>query len=116
MRKIETLMNRAILNRTDWTCDNTRVEYEEGNQVSRVYLYNRKIAEIGENFITLYDGDYQSNTTKSRLNALLQEHGADDKVFQKNFQWFLYNGQTQETQEFVSGVTLGQLAQGASGF
>ena len=36
MRKIETLMNRAILNNENWKLDNTEVRYDEtrGSQVS----------------------------------------------------------------------------------
>jgi hypothetical protein len=49
-----------------------------------------QIATIGENFIQLFDGNHQSNTTKSRLNAILAEHGVQGEcVFQKNFQWFV---------------------------
>ena len=90
MRKIETAMNAAIANRSDWKMDNTKVEYEQGNEVSRVYLYNSLIAEIGENFIRIFDGGYQSNTTKSRLNAILSMNGfGNEKVFQKAGSWFL---------------------------
>jgi len=90
MRKIERLMNAAITNRQDWAMDNTRVEYEQGNCISRVYLHGHKIAEIGDGFIRLFDGGNQSKTTKSRLNAILQEHGLPGEcVFQKNWTWFL---------------------------
>ena len=45
-------------------------------------LHGNKIAEMGDTFIRLFDGGYQSNTTKSRLNAILSEHGdCGDKVF-----------------------------------
>jgi hypothetical protein len=90
MRKIERQMNAAITAKIDWKCDNTRVEYEQGNCISRVYLHGNKIAEVGDTFIRLYDGGYQSNTTKSRLNAILQDHGlGGESVFQKQFDWFL---------------------------
>ena len=53
-------------------------------------LYGNKIAEVGDTFIRLFDGGHQSVTTKSRLNAILAEHGDDgDCVFQKNFDWFV---------------------------
>lgn len=90
MRKIEAQMNQAINDRIDWSSGNTRVEYEQGNKISKVYLHGNLIAEVGEGFIKLYDGGWQSNTTKSRLNALLVEHGEEgDRVFQSNFDWFL---------------------------
>ena len=90
MRKIESQMNQAIKDCIDWSSGNTRVEYEQGNEISKVFLHGNLIAEVGDGFIKLYDGGWQSNTTKSRLNALLVENGEKgDRVFQSNFEWFL---------------------------
>jgi len=80
-------MNRAISTETDWKCDNTQVINIEG--VSFVYLYNNLIAMVGDTWLELFDGGYQTNTTKSRLNAILSEHGTGERVYQKNFQWFV---------------------------
>ena len=44
MRKIETQMNNAISEGTDWKSANTRVETIDG--VSTVFLHDNKIAEI----------------------------------------------------------------------
>lgn len=107
MRKIETQMNNAISEGTDWRTANTRVETVEG--VSFVYLHNNLIAEVTDDSIKLYDGGWQSNTTKSRLNAILSEHGVSGEgVFQKNFEWFirLWNGTEFFTTEFRSGMRL----------
>jgi hypothetical protein len=107
MRKIETQMNNAISEGTDWKTANTRVETVEG--VSSVYLHNNLIAEITDDSIKLYDGGWQSVTTKSRLNAILSEHGVTGEgVFQKNFEWFirLWNGTEFFTTEFRSGMRL----------
>ncbi len=107
MRKIETQMNNAISEGTDWRTANTRVETVEG--VSSVYLHNNLIAEVTDDSIKLYDGGWQSNTTKSRLNAILSEHGVTGEgVFQKNFEWFirLWNGTEFFTTEFRSGMRL----------
>ena len=88
MRKIESQMNDAISNQTDWKNANTQVITE--GDVSRVFLHGNQIATIGENFIQLFDGGWQSNTTKSRLNAILKVHGIQgEHIFQKNFEWFL---------------------------
>ena len=108
MRKIETLMNVAITNNNEfWSKANTSVETIDG--VSFVRLHGNLIAEVGEDFIKLFDGGWQSNTTKSRLNAILSEHGiAGENVFQKNFEWFvrLWNGEEFVTTEFRSGMRL----------
>ena len=87
MRVIEKQMNDAISNETDWKKDNTQVINVEG--VSFVYLYNNLIAMVGETWLELFDGGYQSNTTKSRLNAILSAHGNGERVYQKNFNWFV---------------------------
>ena len=88
MRKIESQMNAAISAGTDWKSANTAVVNADG--ISVVLLHGNKIAEIGDSFIRLFDGGFQSNTTKSRLNAILAAHGErGDCVFQKKFQWFV---------------------------
>ena len=111
MRKIERLMNAAISESKDWHNANTSVETIDG--VSYVRLHGNLIAEVDDNGIKLYDGGWQSNTTKSRINAILTEHGiAGEGVFQKNYQWFirLYNGTEFFVTEFRSGMRLGALA------
>ena len=110
MRKIESLMNAAISNNQNWQSGNTTVHFEEESGVSIVRLYGNKIAEVGETFIRLFDGGHQSNTTKSRLNAILAEHGDDgDCVFQKNFDWFVNINTVQgiTTVPFFSSMRLG---------
>jgi len=104
MRKIEKQMNTAIATQKDWKNANTSVENLDG--VSYVYLHGNKIAEVGEGFIVLYDGDHQTATTKSRLNAVLSENGLPGEgVFQKNYEWFvrLSDG---TTIPFFSGMRL----------
>ena len=81
-------MNDAITQQRDWKKDNTQVI--NINDVSFVYLYDNLIAMVGDTWMQLFDGGYQSNTTKSRLNALLSAHGVGDEyIFQKKGQWFL---------------------------
>ena len=110
MRKIERQMNAAISEGKDWKNANTEVVNIDG--VSKVYLHGNLIAEVDDNGLKLYDGGWQSNTTKSRLNAILSEHGiAGEGVFQKQWEWFirLYNGTEFFTTEFRSGMRLGAL-------
>lgn len=112
MRKIETQMNNAISNNQNWASGNTSVTFDPETHSSIVYLHSNKIAEVGDNFIRLFDGGYQTATTKSRLNSILSEHGAPGEyVFQKNFQWFirLWNGNEFFTTEFRNSMKLGAL-------
>ena len=104
MRKIETLMNDAITASKDWKLDNTEVVTVDG--ISEVYLHNNLIAKIGDTWMQLFDGGWQSNTTKSRLNALLQVHGiGNEGVFQKNYNWF-FQMSDGSTIPFFSGMRL----------
>ena len=90
MRKIETEMNAAIAQGKDWSKANTSVHFNAEEGVAIVRLHGNKIAEIGEGFITLFDGGWQSNTTKSRLNAILAENGIPgERVFAKAYTWFV---------------------------
>lgn len=91
-RKIERLMNAAIAAGKDFKLDNTEVV--ACSNVSDVYLHGNLIARIGETWIELFDGGYQSATTKSRLNAILEANGLPgERVFQKAGEWFVqYNG------------------------
>jgi hypothetical protein len=91
MRKIETQMNAAIRDSLNWKSGNTEVTFDAETQESKVYLHGNHIATIGDNFVQIFDGGYQSATTKSRLNAILQEHGIKGEgVFQRNFNWFVH--------------------------
>ena len=113
MRKIETEMNTAISNNQDWQKDNTSVHFNPENNTSVVRLFGNKIAEVDDNSIKLFDGGYQSVTTKSRINAILSEHGiAGEGVFQKDYQWFirLFNGTEFFITEFRNGMRLGALS------
>jgi hypothetical protein len=103
MRKIESLMNDAIKASQDWKHDNTEVV--SCSHVSDVFLYGNLIARIGETWIELFDGNHQTATTKSRLNAILKEHGIEGEyVFQKAGKWFVnYNG---SPIPFFSGMRL----------
>ena len=90
MRKIEQQMNDAITNSINWKSGNTEVTFDEQTQESKVYLHGNHIATIGEDFVQIFDGGWQSNTTKSRLNAILKEHGINGEcVFQKQNVWYV---------------------------
>ena len=108
MRKIESQMNRAIVNKNDWSNSNTVVEYNSNTDCSTVYLHNNRIATVDHNTnaLKLSSCGWQSVTTKSRLNAILQEVIGCASVYQKQFEWFLnYNNQTVD---FFDGMILSQ--------
>ena len=102
-------MCQAIQSNKNWKSGNTQVVTND--TVSNVYLHGNLIATVTETDMTIFDGGWQSNTTKSRLNALCDEFCiSGEGVFQKNFQWYVnkfvgcVNGQNvYKTEDFVSG-------------
>jgi hypothetical protein len=105
-RKIENQMIEAIKNNQDWHSANTVVEFNEG--VSVVKLHGHVIAKVSDSFIQLFDGGHQTNTTKSRLNAILNGCGLPgERVFAKKSKWFIsINGNGIQTVPFFSGMRL----------
>ena len=111
MRKIEQQMCAAVQSNKDWQSANTSVHFDPETGISIVRLHGNKIAEISDNDMTIFDGGWQSNTTKSRLNALCTEFCVSGEgVFQKDFAWYVrkfvgaINGQNvYQTEDFVSG-------------
>ena len=97
MRKIERQMNFAISNKGNWCGSNTSVSYNDSTNCSSIYLHGHQIATVDHNLkaVKLSSCGYETVTTKSRLNAILQEVKYGCSVFQKNFNWFVsYRDQT----------------------
>ena len=103
MRKIEQQMNDAVANNKNWQSANTSVHFNEENGVSIVRLHGNKIAEIGDDYLQIFDGGWQTNTTKSRLNALIDRfcNAVTDGVFQKDYQWYIRDNNV--TRDFDNG-------------
>ena len=91
MRLIEHQMCRAVQHRINWKKDNTQVMYSPSREVSCVYLHGNLIATIDKYQVEVYDGGWQTVTTKSRLNALINElcDGVNQGVYQHKFEWFI---------------------------
>ena len=103
MRKIEEQMCNAVHHNIDWKNSNTSVTYCEESGESKVYLHGNHIATVGDEFLQIFDGGWQSNTTKSRLNSLINRfcNGMTDGVHQKDFAWFIRDNNV--TREFENG-------------
>ena len=103
MRKIESQMCAAVQSNKDWKSGNTSVHFDSETGVSVVRLHGNKIAEVSDNDMTIFDGGWQSNTTKSRLNSLINAfcNAATDGVYQRNFQWYVSDNGVEK--EFQSG-------------
>lgn len=104
MRKIEAAMNDAILKKINWQSANTKVSYSPERDASYIFLHGNHIATVGDNYVELYSCGYKTNTTKSRLNAILREHGIDGEyIYQRNFNWYVnkYAGQLGTSPIFI---------------
>ena len=101
MRKIEQQMNSAIANCKDWRSGNTEVV--NCNDMTYVYLHGNHICTLGDDFVKIFDGGWQSNTTKSRLNAIINQfcNAFTDGVFQKDFVWYVMDSGKQY--QFING-------------
>ena len=101
MRTIERKMLAAIIERKDFSLDNTKVQHiflshpvdNSDNILDRtnVYLHGNLIATITPDCVVCNNCGWRTNTTKSRLHVILREFcGAC--VSQTNFEWFLTTG------------------------
>ena len=106
MRKIEQQMNRAISNKINWSSSNTQVSYNESTDCSSIYLHGHQIATYDHNnqAVKLSSCGWQTVTTKSRLNAILDEINYGCRVFQKQFDWYLSTNN--QTVDFWDGMIL----------
>ena len=93
MRLIEHQMCRAVQHRINWRKDNTEVLYSPIRELSCVYLHGNLIATIDKYQVEVYDGGWQTKTTKSRLNAIINTlcDGVNQGVYQHKFEWYIYD-------------------------
>lgn len=92
MRKIEREMQSAICNLNNgqsWSKSNTRVEKDDEGNIS-VYLHNNRITFVDKfGDLWLSSCGWLTNTTKSRLNAVLDTYLHGASIFQKDFTWYV---------------------------
>ena len=107
MRKIETEMNNAVRNKIAWSKNNTLTTFDNTIENCFVYLHGNHIAtyNYADKELSLFDGGWQSNTTKSRLNALCNEFATGFGIFQKNWEWFVSDFQNTVV-DFTDGITV----------
>lgn len=97
MRKVENDMIAAIRSRRFLRCGNTVVE-QGADGYAEVRLFGNRIARLNyiNGLIELSDCGYQTATTKSRLNALLDAFtntGGGQGIYQNRHVWFWKQGQ-----------------------
>ena len=112
MRKIEQDMNTAIRYRRNMSKQNTSVKcFKNRDGITTemdVFLHGNHIASLdtATHKLTIKDGGWQSVTTKSRLNALLDEFVPSMGIFQKDWVWYVSDRLSGSVVPFVSGMTV----------
>ena len=95
MRKIEREMIQAIIDRSHFSKANTKVQVHvpmgvDSRAEMRVYLHDNHIATYANEGLYINHQGWKTNTTKSRLNALIQfVQGGQSGIYQKNFEWYM---------------------------
>ena len=105
-------MNMAIKSQKNWSSGNTQVITDNG--FSRVFSHGNHIANVFDDvvdgnvktIVQLFDGGWQTVTTKSRLNALLFEFATGFSVFQKYWEWFVSDFQGKNIVDFDNGISI----------
>ena len=108
MRQIERDMLSAIKLGKCWRKANTEV-YTNDNNCSLVYLHGNHIATVAYNKVSIFDGGWQTNTTKSRLNAIINSlcDGYTCGVYQFAFEWFITDDKL--VHQFENGYTFARV-------
>ena len=88
-------MIQAIIDRSHFSKANTKVQVHvpmgvDSRAEMRVYLHDNHIATYANEGLYINHQGWKTNTTKSRLNALIQfVHGGLSGIYQKNFEWYM---------------------------
>lgn len=105
MRIIEKEIISAIRRKTDaFAMSNTTIVYNPHTSTHDVLLHGHTIARIShiERWVSLSSCGYLTNTTKSRLNCVLNGLGSSKSVYQKDHQWYI--GNAFGTEKFTDGM------------
>ena len=89
MRQITKQAVNKFNNNESFNKDNTRVIFSDLiAPTTKLFLHDNLIAYKKYSSLVITNAGWFSNTTKERLNGLLDSIGFD-KIYQKNFEWFL---------------------------
>lgn len=110
MKLIEREMVNAIKNRANWSKANTMVVTDGGGFRTRVYLHGNLIAVIDNltKTVRVSSCRWQTPTTKSRLNAILNAVGCTGYVAQRNHSWVYakFDGKNEHSSAFKDNMVL----------
>ena len=90
-RKIEEQMLNAIREEKDFNRTNTKVEVIDFPGVSKrinVYLFSKCICKMTEDELEVNHHGFMTQTTKSRINALMREFNGCTEIVQVQGKWY----------------------------
>ena len=68
---------------------NTKVRFQFGRTIVRLYSTDIVDVDTRDNTITLNTGGWNTVTTKERMNAVLSAFNSPYRVYQRDFQWYV---------------------------
>lgn len=89
MRVIEKVMLDAFIAGRNKRRANDEIVVDTMRGTVSWYLHGNLIAEKSSDFILVRDAGWQTNTTKSRLNAILSAFAPGKVIYQSKFQWYI---------------------------
>ena len=108
MRKITREAAQAFINGVPYNNTNTKVVLF--NDFALMTLFNNIIAKRGTtdnvNAVVLYDGGWETATTKERINGLLECLNAPFFIMQRKYVWYITDGKKRVP--WVPGCTVQQ--------
>ena len=106
MRTVERNVVDTIKNRKCRKFGNTEIYSCNDTDAVIVWLYGHKIAKITVDYVELYSAGWWTNTTKSRLNAILSGLGLSYSINQVRGVWYVYDYMNVSRDTFYDGYTI----------
>ena len=78
----------------------------KGEEVIRFHRMDIIVFSKDRQVATLNTGGWRTVTTKKKMNQFLQEAGFKQGIYQKDFEWFVWDRQTDTEEEFFDGMNV----------
>ena len=96
MKKITEQACKAFLWGESKKFGHTEVEChysDENGHEKTLFFHESPICKVLGDELTIYHFGWQTVTTKERINGLLDTFRLPHRVFQKNFEWYIWDGE-----------------------
>lgn len=93
MRKVTEKMANALKDMRITSSGNTEIRRVNTHDIG-LYLHSNPIAAYNGKELKVMDAGWRTNTTKERLNGILQVFGIEGAIFQYNGEWLYHDRKT----------------------